>query len=443
MARTFARGVHPHSRKEHIGALPIEAAPVPAEVVIPLHQNLGAPCESLVNVGDTVKVGQKIGDNTKAPLSAPVHSSVSGTVKAVEPRLIPDGRTVNCVVIENDGTDTWVDLVPAKPLDQLTPEEVIAAIREAGIVGMGGAGFPTAAKFNVPPGVKLEAVLINGAECETLLSGDHRLMVEKPEMVVTGLLAFMKAAKVTRGFIGIEVNKPDAIAALKKAAQGHPVEVVELRVKYPQGLETELIKSIMGREVPPGKLPMHVGAVVSNVGTAVAVAEALTTGKPLIERVVTVAGGAVSKPRNLMVRVGTSFRYLLDYCVLTTDIAKLISGGQMMGIAQSTADVPVTKTSGGIIALSPAEVAPAVEYPCVRCAKCVDACPVGLQPLVIAGYAMRKDYAMADKNFVMDCRECGCCTYVCPANRPLMTHIKMAKSKIMADRKAAQAKAKA
>jgi len=435
VAKSFTGGIHPPYRKEATSTLQIERMAAPKTVIIPLQQHIGAPCEPLVAVGDHVLIGQKIGDSS-APISAPVHSSVSGKVVAIEQRPHPNGRLVMAVVIENDFADEKVDVKPQPPLEQLSPEQIVKIVREAGIVGMGGGGFPAHAKLTPPQGVVLDAVLLNGAECEPYLTTDHRVMVEWAEEVVYGLRCLMKAAKVQKGYIGVEINKPDAISALQGAILGlGDIQIVSLAVKYPQGAEIQLIDACLGRKVPSGKLPLHVGIVVNNVHTAQAVARAMRKGMPSVERVITVSGACVERPGNLLVRVGTTFGDILADRGLKSEPHKLISGGPMMGLAMYTPDVPVCKCTSGILALTKEETSYSEAGVCVRCAKCVDACPMLLHPTFIAQYAERGMIERAEEYGALDCRECGACTYVCPANLPLTQRIRLAKSDIYAKRK--------
>ncbi|MGE5560627.1 MAG: electron transport complex subunit RsxC [Chloroflexota bacterium] len=435
--RTFAGGAHPHENKDKTAKLPIEAARMPSRVIIPLSQHVGAPCEPLVKVGDTVAVGQKIGDS-QAFVSAPVNASVSGKVTAIEPLLSPGGANVMSIVIESDGLDTIAEgIAPRGDLASLSADEIKAIIREAGIVGMGGAGFPTHVKVAPPKDKKVDVYIINAAECEPYVTCDHRLMLERPQDIVLGFKALMKAAGVTRGYIGIEDNKPDAIESMLRAvANESGISVVALKTKYPQGGEKQLINAITGRVVPSGGLPADVGVLVSNVSTAVALADALQTGMPVIERTLTVTGPIVSTPRNLRVRIGTSFADLVEQCGgLTAPAAKVISGGPMMGIAQSSLDVPVAKGTSCILVLGEADLDKTPTRACIRCARCVDACPMHLMPIWISQYAERDMYEEAAKLNAVDCIECGTCAYVCPSRRPLVEAIRVAKRIALAKRK--------
>ncbi|NLW41157.1 MAG: electron transport complex subunit RsxC [Tissierellia bacterium] len=436
---TFKGGVNVPHYKELTENLPIEKAKEPAIVKIPLHQHTGAPCEAMVKVGDSVKVGQKIGES-EAFVSAPVHSSVSGTVKEIMDMPIPTGLTVKCVVIESDGKNELHELVrPKGKLEDLSSEEIIEIIREAGITGMGGASFPTHVKLSPPSDKKIDTVLINGAECEPYLTADHRVMAEEAEKVIFGLKAIMKALGVDRGVIGVEKNKPDAIKALKEASQGEEnISIATLKVKYPQGDEKRLINAILGRVVPSGGLPMDVGAVVSNASTTRAIAEAILEGKPLIERVTTVTGNGIKNPKNLLVKIGTPFKDLIEECGGFTEDSpgKIIAGGPMMGISQFSIDVPIIKGSGGILVLSKEEAKPEPIQPCIRCGKCLEVCPVKLQPLYISSYTLKKNFDKAEEYNALDCVECGACSYICPAKRPLVESIRLAKREILAKRKA-------
>ncbi|GMG97270.1 electron transport complex subunit RsxC [Tepidimicrobium xylanilyticum] len=436
---TFKGGVNVPHYKELTESLPIERAKEPSMVAIPLHQHTGAPCEPLVKVGDNIKVGQKIGES-EAFVSAPVHSSVSGTVKDIIHIPIPTGLTVKCVVIESDGKNELHESVnPKGRLEDLSPKEIIEIIKEAGITGMGGASFPTHVKLSPPPDKKIDTVLINGAECEPYLTADHRVMVEEPEKVIIGLKAIMKALGVEKGIIGIEKNKPDAIIALKEASKDEAnISIATLKVKYPQGDEKRLINAILGRVVPSGGLPMDVGAVVSNVSTARAIAEVILEGKPLYERVTTVTGNGIRNPKNLLVKIGTPFKDLIEECggFNENSPGKIISGGPMMGISQFSIDVPIIKGSGGILVLTQREAKPEPVLPCIRCGKCLEVCPVKLQPLYISSYTLKHNFDKAEEYHALDCVECGACSYICPAKRPLVESIRLAKREILAKRKA-------
>ena len=434
---TFKGGVHVPHKKELTEKKSLEYAKEPGVVYIPLHQHTGAPCEPVVNVGDRVKVGQKIGDS-QAFVSAPIHSSIAGTVKNITNITTPTGINTTCVVIESDGTNEMDESVKQKgKLEDLSSKEIIQIIKEAGITGMGGAGFPAHVKLSPPPAKKIDTVIINGAECEPFLTSDHRLMLEMPEKVVYGLRAIMKSLNVDKGYIGLESNKMDAYDALKAVInEGDNIEVVTLKVKYPQGDEKRLINAITGREVPSGGLPMDVGCVVNNASTAKAIAEAILEGKPLYERVVTVTGNGVLTPRNLIAKIGTPFQELIDQCGgFNGEPGKVIMGGPMMGLAQFSTNVPVIKGSGGILILTEEEALAEKVSPCIKCGKCLEVCPVFLQPLHISAHALKSDFQGAEKYGALDCVECGSCSFICPAKRPLVESIRFAKREILAKRK--------
>lgn len=430
--RTFPRGGGdiPH-RKRATAGKPIEVLPAPAIAVIPLQQNLGAACEPVVSTGDRVKMGQKIGE-AKAFVCAPVHASVSGEVIAVEERPLFNGHKVLSVVIKNDGLDERAIASGATGAKKMSAAAIREAVKEAGIVGMGGAGFPTHIKLNPPTPV--DTVLINGAECEPYLTCDHRLMLERAEEMVGGLQAMMKAAGADRGIICIESNKADAIEVVRGQIAGmDELSVEALQVRYPQGAEKQLIKAVLNREVPSGALPAGVGCVVQNVHTAIAVYEAITQRKPSYERVVTVSGGAVVDPRNLLVRVGTPIADLIDYCGgFLGEPAAIVAGGPMTG--QPVVDLmgPVVKSFSAVLGLSAEEAAFDENRPCIRCGLCVQACPMGLTPSLLGEYSVQGMFAKAGQLRVQDCIECGLCSYVCPSKRALVTWIKKGKAGLAA-----------
>lgn len=429
--KTFRGGVHLHYHKEATASKTIVELPEPARVTLPVHQHLGAPAEVCVQVGDGVKQGEVIA-KAKGFVSASVHASIAGKVTAITPLPHPSGRTVTTVVIENDGSGAKA-YSPSKSLNDLSADELKQLMQEIGLVGMGGAGFPTHVKYFPPEGKRIENIILNGAECEPYLTCDHRLMVEESAKVILGLQAMMKAAGIDEGFIGIEVNKPDAIDALTKAAVGDSrIKVVPLEIKYPQGEEKMLIHAVIKRIVPAGGLPVDVGAVVNNIATAVTLAEAILEGKPLIQRIVTVTG-AVKNPQNLKVRLGTAVNELIDFCNgFTGTPGRIVLGGPMTGPAQYRMDLPVIKTTSGVLVQDRGEIKLLQSSPCVRCARCVDVCPYNLMPCLIMDDVEADDYSKAEIHGIMDCRECGSCTFVCPALRPIVQNIKYAKSKIMA-----------
>ncbi len=434
--RTFKKGIHPPGNKERTASLPIEVLPLPQKVVLPLGQHLGAPSEPVVSVGVQVLTGQKIAE-AKGMVSVPLHASISGRVVAIEPRPHACGQLTPAIVIENDGNERISsELVSNHNLDELSAEQIKDLIKQAGLVGMGGAAFPTHVKYSPPPGKQIEYVILNGAECEPYLTCDHRLMVERSSDLILGLLAFMKAAKAQKGFIGVEVNKPDAIANLKQAAAGLPIEVLPLQVKYPQGEEKMLIYAATGRVVPVGALPIETGVVVNNVATAAALGEYLRTGLPLVSRIITVTGQGIPNPKNVEVRLGTLIEDVINYCGgFKEPPGRIILGGPMTGPAQYRLDIPVMKGTSGILVQTRAEVEKPDHAPCIRCGRCVDVCPYNLLPNYLGDYAEHDKLGEAEKYGILDCRECGSCTYICPSRRPLIQLIKNAKSKIMASRK--------
>lgn len=430
MAQTFHGGVHPDDRKRLTASKPVEAAPVPAKVVIPTRQHIGAPCTPVVKTGDTVKKGQIVAE-AQAFVSSPVHASTSGKVVEVADYPHPVFGTCLSVVIESDGADEWLEGLPLnRDWQSLEAGALKDIIREAGIVGMGGATFPTHVKLSPPPEKVIDTFILNGAECEPFLTADHRVMLEQSERIVTGMLIAMKALNVSVGFIGIEENKPDAIEKMRRACSSTAIQVIPLQTKYPQGAEKTLIKVVAGREVPSGGLPMDVGVVVQNVGTVVAIADAVEHGIPLIERVVTVTGGAVAEPKNLLMRVGCTFAQAVQAAGgFKENPAKIIMGGPMMGMAQKSLEMPIIKGVSGILALSAADVNAGPERPCIRCGRCVGACPMGLIPSMLSVLGERALYQTAKEEYdLLDCVECGSCVYVCPAKRNIVQYVKLAKA---------------
>ncbi len=427
MVFRFSGGLKIEEYKELTESSPIEEFPSPKKVFIPLKQHTGAVLDPLVEKGDEVKAGDKIGDS-KAFVASPVHSSISGKVVAIEPCPIPTGEVVPAVVIEAYGDDPGGETIAEKRNWQdLKREDIVNMVRDAGIVGLGGAGFPTSVKLSPPEGTVIDTIILNGAECEPFLTCDHRLMLESPEDIVIGLQIIMRVVGAKQGIIGIEDNKKDAIETLTSKVKGSNITVVSLPTRYPQGSEKHIIKAILNREVPSGKLPLNVGVVVNNVQTAYSIKRAVCEGIPLISRVITVSGDGVKKPGNFRVKIGTQFKDILDYVGLKDDVKKIISGGPMTGVAQWSLDVPVIKATSGIIALT--EICEE-QYPCLRCAKCVDACPMGLLPLELGNLAEQKRYDDAERLYVLDCIECGSCAYICPSRRPLVHLIRVAKSEI-------------
>ncbi len=433
---SFKGGIHPPHAKKYSEHQAIEKALDPSIVTIPLRQHIGAPCEAAVEKGELVKVGQVIG-NTVGFVCAPIHSSVSGTVKEVAMKDALGGATL-CVVIENDGQNTLHESVqPKGDLESLSGKDILSIIKEAGIVGMGGAGFPTHVKLSPPPEKKIDVVILNGAECEPYLTADHRLMLEEPERIIYGLKAIMKSLDVKKGYIGIEDNKPDAIKSMKAAAgKESSIEVVGLHTKYPQGAEKQLIYACTKREVPSGGLPMDAGAVVNNVATAAAVSDAIQLGMPLVERICTVTGKGITNPKNLLIKVGTNVAELIEQCGgYNGTPGKLILGGPMMGMASPSDDIPSTKTTSGILVFTPEEAKLPEAGPCIRCGKCVEICPAFIQPMLLSAYALKDMHDLAEKNNALDCIECGSCSFTCPSKRPLLHSIRVTKREILGKRR--------
>lgn len=439
--KTFSKGgVHPEENKISHDS-PIQVQPIPKTVSILLGQHIGKPASPVVSRGDEVKVGTLIAQ-ADGFVSANIHSSVSGKVKKIETILDASGYQKPCITIQCDGEDTWeetIDRTPEIVRDiKLSSEEIIQRIAECGIVGMGGATFPTNVKLMPPKDATPECVIINGAECEPYLTADHRTLLERGEEVLIGLQILMKSVGVTKGYVAIENNKRDAIEKLTELASTMPgIEIVPMKVKYPQGGEKQLIDTVLKRRVASGKLPVTEGAIVQNVGTALAVYEAVQKHKPLVERVVTVTGKAVKNPCNLLVRIGTPLSELIETAGgLPRSTAKLVSGGPMMGKAVYSDEIPVAKGTSGVLMLLDEDTKRRPMRNCIRCAKCVGACPMGLNPAFLMRDTVYKDWEALESNHVYDCIECGSCSFICPANRPLLDHIRIGKGRVMAIRRA-------
>lgn len=426
-------GVHPAENKLTADK-PIRQIPLPLKVFIPLSQSLGAPSKVIVEKGEIVKTGQIIARG-ESFISSNIHSSVSGKVIKIEEIADSSGYKRPTVVIEVEGDD-WVETIDRSVEIStdipLSKDLIISRIRELGVVGLGGATFPTHVKLMVPNDKKADTLIINGVECEPYLTSDHRIMLERGEEIVVGIRLLMIALNVEKAFIGIENNKPDAIIAMNNLTEGIPdISVVPLKVKYPQGGEKQLIKAITGKEVPSGKLPIETGCIVINVGTALAVYEAVQKNKPLIERVVTVTGSSLSNPGNFLVRIGTPVEELVQHAGgLPEDTGKVISGGPMMGKSVSSIEVPVVKGTSGILIMPEDKSHRVSVHACIRCGRCISVCPMGLQPVNLSNYTSGEMYDEAEKSFIMDCMECGSCQYTCPSGRPLLDYVRLGKYKV-------------
>jgi len=431
MPRTFKKGgIHPAENKISAGN-PIQVLPLPEVVYIPVSQHLGAPSKPEVQKDDLVKTGQLIASGTGF-VSANLHSSVSGKVQKIDLHTDSSGYKRPAIIIEVDG-DNWMDETDLSsdinPVITDSPGEIRKKILASGIVGLGGAAFPSHVKLSIPRGIELGVLIINGVECEPYLTSDHRLMLEKGPELVVGIQILMKALRVDRAMIGIENNKPDAIEYLAELLKDTPeISVHSLKVKYPQGGEKQLIKALIGREVPSGGLPIDMGTIVHNVGTAFAVYEAIQKNKPLVERVVTVTGPSIKHPSNFMARIGTPISYLIEAAGgIPEDTGKVISGGPMMGRALSNTDVPIAKGTSGILLIPDSESRRKKIQPCIRCAKCISVCPQGLEPYLLMPLSQKDRFDELEMNYIMDCHECGSCSYICPSDRPLLDYIRLGK----------------
>ncbi|MBD3347348.1 MAG: electron transport complex subunit RsxC [Chitinivibrionales bacterium] len=435
---SFKGGVHPSHCKDQTASLNIETLPAPEKVIIPLSQHIGAPAKIAVKRDDMVKIGQVLGE-AGGFVSAPVHASVSGKVVSVGPFAHPLGKQVTAVEIENDGNDDTVEFTPLPtPWREAAPQEIVQKISAAGIVGMGGASFPTHVKLSPPSNKPIDTVIINGAECEPYLTADHRLMLEKTEEMLCGAMIIKKILGASKIWIGIEENKPDAIAVIsEKIAQDKfkEISLAKLKAKYPQGGEKQLINAVTKRQVPSGGLPMDCGCVVQNIGTAYTIWDAVCNGKPLYQRVVTVTGSTIRKPANLLVRIGTPIKTLLEHCDIDYDSTqKVIMGGPMMGLAQSDFTAPVIKSTSGILGYKTLTTG-VREYDCISCGNCVKACPIHLVPSYLAKYVQKGLYEDAMTWNILDCMECGSCAYACPSKINLVHYMKVGKFHAMGIKK--------
>ncbi|MCG8453911.1 MAG: electron transport complex subunit RsxC [Spirochaetales bacterium] len=429
--KTFSRGgIHPPDGKATTAGQPIKNAPLPARAVVPFSQHIGAPARSLVEVGQRVEEAQLIGEATGF-VSASVHAPIPGTVKEIKSLYLPSGVKTEAAVIELDGAFSRL----GKPIAQrdwsdLESDALLAILKEQGVVGQGGATFPSHVKFAVPKGKSCEALLVNAAECEPFLSADHRLMLERTEDLIEGIRMVQRILQPQRTVIGIESNKQNAIDALIPHAKREGIDVVPLKVKYPQGAEKNLVEAVLGREVPAGKLPIEVGAIIANVGTLISVCEAVRDNKPVIERVLTVAGGAIAQPGNIRARVGCTYRDLIEECGgFTEEPVKFISGGPMMGFAFTDLDTPVTKGTSGILALTAKEVNAFTQTSCLSCGFCVNVCPMGLSPTSIFKNVEHERLDEAASLGLDDCVLCGSCAFVCPAHIPLVSAFRAARGR--------------
>ncbi|ABA87524.1 ion-translocating NADH:ferredoxin oxidoreductase complex Rnf, SLBB domain and iron-sulfur cluster-binding subunit RnfC [Syntrophotalea carbinolica DSM 2380] len=432
--RGFPGGTHPPSHKSATADTPSATCPLPPELVIPLAQHVGAPATPCVGAGQHVLRGQTIG-RAHGFVSVPVHASTSGLVTAVEPRPHPCGTDLPAVVLKPDGDDVWAEEVQKQSFHVLTVAAMLDRIREAGVVGMGGAAFPSHVKLDPPRDKTIDTVIVNAVECEPWLTADRRTLLERMEKVLTGIEVLQKITDADHVWIGMEDNQPDAAALLAPHCRQRGIGLAVLPAKYPQGAERQLIYAVTGRRVPARGLPMDVGVLVQNVGTVAALTDAVTRQRPLIERMVTVSGPGVVHPQNLRVRIGTPIAHLLEHCGLRGEPAKVLLGGPMMGTAQHTLAVPVLRGTSGVLAFRRQDQTTAAIGSCVRCGRCVAACPMHLMPTFIADYARRDELALAERFAARNCIECGSCSFVCPAGIPLVQSIRYAKGAILARRR--------
>ena len=439
-SKSFKGGVHPAEQKAITEELSFEVMPAPKQVIIPLSQHLGKPAKSLVKKGADVKTGEVIAEQDGF-ISSPIHSPVTGKVLKVSADSNVSGFPKDSIIIQASENDDCIFLTPLDP-EKITPEEIRIRAKEAGIVGQGGAAFPTYVKLSPPEGKQIDVVILNGCECEPYLTRDYRFMVERTDAVIKGLRLIMKALGVAKGAIGIEDNKPEAIAILNEAVKGFPeISIEKLKTKYPQGAEKMLIKAITGKEVPPGKLPFDVGAAIQNIGTAVSLYDAVVKGEPQLTAALTVSGMGIKNPKNLIAKVGTTIADIIDYCGGVTDNAvKVVVGGPMMGVAQYAFSAPIMKATSGILVLTAEEVNANKETPCLRCGMCVEACPLNLTPTRLARVTQLERLEDAEELNITLCMECGTCTFTCPANIPLVQWIRLGKQRVQAIQRERQTK---
>lgn len=446
--RTFRiGGIHPEENKLS-AEVATRLAPLPKQAIFPLSQHIGAPAKAVVSKGDKVKVGTLLAE-AGGFVSAPIYSSVSGTVAKIDTVIDATGYRQPVIIVNVEGDD-WEEsinrdtrLETVESHSEFTSEEIVERIKKAGVTGMGGAGFPTFIKLCPPPGAKAECVIINAVECEPYITSDYRLMMEHPDEIIEGLRLLMKAAKVEKGYIGIETNKPKAIELLAgKVKDDARIEVVPLKQRYPQGGEKQLVDAVIRRQVPaPPAIPVNVGAIVQNVGTAYAVYEAVMKNKPLFERYTTVTGKEIDKPSNFLVRMGTPMSVLIDECGgMPEGDCKLLAGGPMMGKALTSVDVPVCKGTNSITVLPVDEARRKASQPCIRCAKCVGVCPMGLEPFLLATLSAKQKWEEAEAEMVTSCIECGSCQFTCPSHRPILDNIRIGKTTVMGIIRALNAK---
>lgn len=439
---TFKNGVHPPDRKEFAAEAAIEVLPTPKEVVLPVQQHVGAPCENLTKNRQEVTCGEIVG-KAEAFVSAPIHATVNGKTAMPKSVTLPNGRHMLGIVIKAEGEQLEGDALyqdvfggdwPTTGLEQYKPDQIVDAVKNAGIVGQGGAAFPTFIKMLRNDEKPIDTLLLNGCECEPYLTADYRMMVEAPAPIITGALLAARACGAKNVVIAVEDNKPLAIETLKKAAAGTDVKIAELHTKYPQGGEKQTVKAALDRDIPTGGLPLDVGVVVINVGTAAAVARAVTRGKALTHRVITVSGAGINTPKNILAPVGVTYQELIDFAGgLKPNAARIVAGGPMMGFAFGNLDAPVTKGTSGITILTEEDVAKSDETNCVRCGRCVDVCPMDLVPTRLALASRGEQWDLAKKYYIMSCMECGCCAFVCPASIPLVQLIRKGKAQLPRD----------